>query len=203
MSKSGMELEQALEIMRHTTGWFTDAEGTLMFNVVSKALSSGLKGQVVEVGSYCGRSTVILGSAVQKAHSGTRVLAVDPHEGGLSIPKSGNSHVSPTLSKFRETIKGAGLQSVVQEVLKKSSDVKVSGPIAVLFIDGLHDYENVSKDYEHFAPHLVDEAVVMFHDYGNPDFPDVARFVESLLVGGTLFKKEVAFHLCVTRRTKK
>lgn len=194
------ELEKALSVMRGVEGWFNDEEGSLMFESVREALASGLKGQVVEIGSYCGRSTVILGTAVRQARVGCRVLAIDPHEGGLSVPGVGNSHVAPTLVKFRETMRSAGVQECVQEVLQKSFEVKVSFPISVLFIDGLHDFDNVARDYWHFASSLVDGALVMFHDYGNPDFPNVAHFVDTLLKVGTLTDKKTAFHLCVTRK---
>jgi hypothetical protein len=55
------------------------------------------------------------------------------------------------------------------------------------FVDGLHDYINVSRDFYHFSEWLVSGACIAFHDYADY-FPGVKNFVNELL-GAAQYKK--------------
>lgn len=75
---AGADAEPVLERMRPIKGWFSDAEARLLLNVACCALMELRDGhEVVEVGAYEGRSTVVLASAVQALHSSGRLVSVD------------------------------------------------------------------------------------------------------------------------------
>lgn len=193
------EFDAALTVMKGVEGWFSEAEAALMYRRTKDVLLGPVTGDVLEVGSYCGRSTVILAAAAQKGRPSAYVFAVDPHEGEISRP--GRTEKGPsTLDRFRATIRRAGQEGRIREVLKKSYETRWSTPIAALFIDGFHDLENVSRDWAHFSPWLPPRALAMFHDYKSPDFPDVAAFVDGLVSSGALADTEVAGHLMTARR---
>ena len=60
---------------------------------------------IVEVGSYCGRSTVVLGSVVQSLRlDDARVYAIDPHDGKLGALDQGVEQLPPSLDKFHRNI---------------------------------------------------------------------------------------------------
>lgn len=189
--------------MNATEGWFTEAEAELMYGSVRDTLACGVRGEVVEVGSYCGRSTVILGAAVKSAGVDRFVHAVDPHEGDVYVGGRGVERWAPTLERFRATVERSGYGSLIREVVQKSFQVKWDSFIAVLFIDGLHDYENVSRDYGHFINRVSPGGLVMFHDYGDQSFPDITQFVNEKIESGDLLHTFVAGCLCVTRRALK
>ena len=75
---------------------------------------------------------------------------------------------------LRRNIAESGLTEFVQPVIQRSYEVAWEQPIAFLLIDGLHDYLNVSRDFRHFEPWVMDGGLVAFHDYGN-DFPAFGR----------------------------
>ncbi len=56
-------------------------------------------------------------------------------------------------------------------------------PVSLLFIDGLHDYTSVSKDFWHFADWVDKDGYIAFHDYADY-FPGVKAFVNELLQTG-------------------
>lgn len=161
-------------------GWFSEDEGRLLFRTVIQAVVE-LPGQVVEVGSYKGRSTVILGHAARAGRPGVKVYAVDPHEGVLSSGK-----VPPTWDSFMATLTSSGLHEVVVPLRMKSALVGWSGPIALLFIDGLHDLANVAADYFRFFPFVSPGGYIAFHDYSNPGHPDVRTFVDGRILAGEI-----------------
>ncbi len=71
--------------------------------------------------------------------------------------------------------------------------------IALLVIDGLHDYANVARDFFHFEPWLADGGYVAFHDYAGY-FPGVMAFVDELLAAGGYSKVHSAGSLIVLRK---
>jgi hypothetical protein len=167
--------------MRPIEGWLDEEEADLLIATATRALLT-LPGHaaLVEIGSYCGRSTVVLASVVQALDSLAQVHAIDPHEGALAV---GGAQAAPTLERLRENLRRTGLADAVRIVPRRSCDVVWDQPIRLLFIDGLHDYESVSADFRHFERFVVCDGLVAFHDYAEY-WPGVKRLVDELVASG-------------------
>jgi predicted O-methyltransferase YrrM len=192
-----------LEKMRPIEGWLEDAEAELLIVALTRAIAEHPGAlAVVEIGSYCGRSTVVLGSAAVSADpSGkVRIHAIDPHDGVVGAVDRGVIRMPPTLAKFRRNICFAGLDDRVECITKRPFEVEWSQPICLLFIDGLHDYANVARDFHHFAPFVAPGGFIAFHDYA-PYWPGVKAFVDELLAGGCYEKVCCAGSMIVVRKT--
>ncbi|MDJ0770676.1 MAG: class I SAM-dependent methyltransferase [Ilumatobacter sp.] len=134
----------------------------------------------VEVGSYCGRSTIWLGDAARSA--GTALFAVDHHRGSEENQAGWEHHDAAvvdertgkmdTLPFFRRAIHDAGLEGHVVGVVGESPTVARhwATPVAFLFIDGGHGAEPARLDYEGWAPHVAVGGTMAIHDV----FPDPA-----------------------------
>jgi predicted O-methyltransferase YrrM len=134
----------------------------------------------VEVGSYCGRSTIWLGDAARD--SGTTLFAVDHHRGSEENQAGWEHHDTDvvdahtgrmdTLPFFRRAIGAAGLEAHVVGVVGRSPVVAQhwSTPLAFLFIDGGHGVEPARADYAGWTPHVAAGGVLAIHDV----FPDPA-----------------------------
>jgi predicted O-methyltransferase YrrM len=190
-----------LRRMRSIEGWLDDAEADLLIAVLTRAAALPGAQSVVEVGSYCGRSTVVLGGALSALDgaSGIRIYAVDPHDGMIGALDQGIKHVAPSLAAFRRNIADAGLHLIVEPIVKHSFEVEWDKPICLLFIDGLHDYANVARDFHQFEQSIVPGGFVAFHDYATY-YPGVVAFVDELLAGGSYEKVEQAVSLIVVRK---
>jgi cephalosporin hydroxylase len=189
--------EVALTRSERIKGWFTREEAGVLFDVTVDAVREH-GAEVVEIGSHHGRSTVILGSAVRHSGIPSVVYAIDPHDG--FVRKDGTKE-PPSWGPFLANLRAAELYfaedkndlgGVVSPVRKKSTEVQWYLPLALLFIDGAHDYESVLLDYERFFVWVKIGAYICFHDYANPDFPDVGRFVNERIKEG-----EIAIHKAV------
>lgn len=173
-----------LRDMREIDGWLTTAEANLLISATHQALAECPRANaLVEVGSYCGRATTVIGSVVRAVRSTARVFAIDPHDGFVGAHDRGLERVEPTLETLRRNIERAHLAPFVEVIQAHASDVPWSEPICFLLIDGLHDYPNVLKDFIHFEEHLVDGSLVAFHDYAEY-FPGVPAFVDELSASG-------------------
>jgi hypothetical protein len=139
------------------------------------------KGAIVEIGSFTGRSTVMLGKVA--AHYGFGpVVAIDPHNSPILLGHKGNPDTS-SYETFLNSIGAAGLSKHVLTHVAYSADVAASWdqPIRLLWIDGDHSYAGAKADLDGFLPHLVPFGVVAFHDALNA-FPGPIRvFVENIL----------------------
>lgn len=185
-----------IEKINKIEGWLSPAEAGLLAGITEQALSS-LKPPhiIVEVGSYHGKSTLVFGSVIKEKFPGATIVAIDPHDGKLGAADQGLKQYPPSLASFKQNIQTAAIADVVEVVADQCRNVQWNRPISVLFIDGLHDYMNVSRDFMHFSEWLVRGAYIAFHDYADY-FPGVKNFVNELLESHQ-YKKIAAVHSLV------
>lgn len=148
-------MEQRLrDAARAAIGFMPDNEGIALYEA---ALTVASDDPLLEVGSYCGRSTIYLGAA---AKAGQSVLyAVDHHRGSEEHQQGEEYHderfVDPetgrfdTFPTFRRTIEDAGLLDWVVPVVARSDVVRNmwQTPLSFVLIDGSHSPEAARKDF--------------------------------------------------------
>ena len=100
---------------------------------------------------------------------------------------------------FKKNIESAGIADVVKHIRNNSINIEWQLPVSFLFIDGLHDYINVSRDLRHFSDWLIPRAYIAFHDYARY-FPGVIRFVEELFTSTTYTKFHQADSLIILQK---
>lgn len=162
------------------TGFMPPDEGDALYEAAIEA-GRRLPGlPFVEVGSYCGRSTVWLGAAARAC--ATVVFAVDHHRGSEENQAGWEWHDESlvdaeigqmdTLPQFRRTVYDAGLEDAVITMVGLSPTVARywNGQAAFVFIDGGHGIEPARADYEGWTPHVAIGGTLAIHDV----FPDPA-----------------------------
>jgi hypothetical protein len=145
-------------------------------------------GVIVEIGSFKGRSTVMLSKVA--AHYGLGpIVAIDPHTHDLT-EKDGPPPATSTPSTyddFLHSLRQAGVEQDVEVHRAYSRDVSRgwTRPIRLLWIDGDHTYQGAQQDFLNFFPHLSPLGVVAFHDALN-NFPGpIQVYVEQILRSGS------------------
>ena len=148
-------------------GFLSTREGVSLYFLA--AFGAG-QGEIVEIGSFQGKSTVWLARGSKDAKR-ERVWAIDPHLGSpehqvgevhsTQMPRSGS-----TFEDFQESIRRFDLEAQVSPLVETSNAAaeRWSAPIRLLFIDGLHDFESVEQDFLSWTPYLVPGGLVAFHD---------------------------------------
>jgi predicted O-methyltransferase YrrM len=137
-------------------------------------------GPLLEIGTYCGKSSVYLGAAA--AAQDTVLFTVDHHRGSEENQAGWEHHESDlvdpeiglmdTLPVFRRTVHGAGLEDRVIAIVGESVVVARhwSIPVGFLFIDGGHGPVPAHADYESWVPWVAAGGLLAIHDV----FPDPA-----------------------------
>ncbi|MDX2379581.1 MAG: class I SAM-dependent methyltransferase [Acidimicrobiia bacterium] len=135
---------------------------------------------LLEVGSYCGRSTIWLGDVAES--NGVLLFALDHHRGSEENQAGWDHHdldvvdeqvgLIDTLPHFRSAVHAADLEGSVVALVGRSPAVAAvwSTPLSFLFIDGGHGEEPARLDYEGWTPHVALGGTLAIHDV----FPDPA-----------------------------
>ena len=200
---------ELLTVASHTKGFLPDDEAAALFDA---AVASGA-GVWLEIGTYCGKSTVHLGGAAQVA--GSTVVTVDHHHGSEENQPGWQWHdsslVDPlsglldTLPSLRATLWQAQLEAVVTPVVGSTFQVAQwwSTPVSFLFLDGNHTEQTAQHDYAAFARHVVDGGTLAVHDV----FPDPAdggqppwHVVQRAVSSGAFEQTSVTGSLRILRR---
>jgi len=174
-------------------GFMPTAEGLALFDA---AAAYAARGPVLEIGSYCGKSTIYLAAAAGPA--GQLVVTVDHHRGSEEHQPGWEYHdprlVDPvtgridTLPSLRATLAAAGLEDRVVVVVGRSADVaRLWGTqLGLVFIDGGHTDAAAITDYEGWAPWVAHGGALAIHDVfadpaegGQPPFRIYQRALKS------------------------
>ena len=158
-------------------GFLDPSEGARLYQL---AAESAALGPCLEVGSYCGKSTIYLAAACGQA--GQQVFAIDHHRGSEEHQLGEEYHDSSlydsqvekmnTFPEFRRNLDRAGLTDSVVPIV---AGTQAAGrhwrtPLGMVFIDGGHSEEAALTDYRTWAPHLVPGGILAIHDiFPNPE----------------------------------
>ncbi|HEY5835380.1 class I SAM-dependent methyltransferase [Streptomyces sp.] len=194
---------------------FMPLDEGLALHAAAKEAAAGLGLPLLEVGTYCGRSTILLADAARGA--GTVVVTVDHHRGSEEQQPGWEYHdaslVDPvtrrtdTLPHFRRTLYAAGLEEHVIAVVGRSPQVARvwRQPLGLVFIDGGHTDEHATADYEGWSPLIAEGGLLVIHDV----FPDPAaggqapyRVYRRALASGHFTEAGVTGSLRVLRRER-
>jgi len=174
-----------LDLARRTRGFMPDDEGEALFRAARRAGETPVEGTApatfVEIGAWCGKSTVYLGAAAEA--TGAVVLSVDHHRGSEENQPGWGYHEPDlvdeedgridTLRHWRRTIASAGLEDSVVGVVGDSPTVAARWNRALVFcfIDGGHGAEPAWADFRGWSPHVAVGGWLAIHDV----FPDPAE----------------------------
>jgi methyltransferase family protein len=139
-------------------GWLTDAQAERL-----RARAEAADGTVVEIGSFRGRSTIVLASAAPT------VVAIDPHAGSDRGPQeiaADAARGAEDHEAFRANLARAGVEARVRHVRRPSADAHddVSDPIALLYVDGAHRFGPARADLAGWGARVAPGGAMLVHD---------------------------------------
>lgn len=178
------EAARLFEFAEQVIGFMPADEGRALYDAAVHYLADGVG---IEIGTYCARSTVLLGAAAAQVNG--VVYTIDHHHGSEEHQPGWEYHdtslVDPVTKRFdtlptaRHTLDLAGLEDHVVVVVGKSPTVaRVWGtPVQFLFIDGGHTEEAAQRDFDGWAKWVEVGGGLVIHDvFPNPDEGGQAPF---------------------------
>jgi hypothetical protein len=160
---SGRTFDEVFRSIATVQGWMTRGQARRLWDRASE-LSSG--DRVVEIGSYHGRSAIVLASA---ASPGVQVICIDPHGGNDRGPQQFDGEFSEGQrdhETFVANLQGAGVIDRIRHIRKASQDAadEVQGDVELLYIDGAHRFNPARADIERWGAKVTGGGAMLIHD---------------------------------------
>jgi predicted O-methyltransferase YrrM len=169
--------DRLFALAEQVQGFMPDDEGRALYDAALRYLDGGVG---VEIGTYCGKSTLLLGAAAQQTDG--VLYTIDHHHGSEEHQAGWEYHdaslvdavtgLFDTLPTFRRTLDAAGLDDHVVTIVGKSPIVARGwrSPLQFLFIDGGHSEAAATEDFNGWAKWVNIGGALVIHDV----FPDPA-----------------------------
>jgi predicted O-methyltransferase YrrM len=156
-------LDEVVTLVEDVEGWLSIDQMARLYGAAADVAAGG---QVVEIGSFRGRSTIVLASAVNDV---VTVVAIDPHAGNDRGPQEIAGYTREARDDhdvFVANLASTGVADRVRHVREFSDHAvgAVPGEIAVLFIDGAHRYGPALADIRTWGSRVADSGAMLIHD---------------------------------------
>jgi len=166
-----LDIQRIHQITGQIKGFLDPEEGMRLYDM---AIHASRLGPCLEIGSYCGKSAIYLGTACKTGN--TVLFSVDHHQGSEE-QQPGEEYFDPelfdartyrmdTFPLFRKALDLAGLEDTVVPLVCRS-EIAARGwktPLGLVFIDGGHAFETALTDYRSWAAHIVPQGYLLIHD---------------------------------------
>ena len=146
-------------------GWLSEDQARVLFE---RALAVPPGGRIVEIGSYRGRSAIVLALG---AGGGAEVVAIDPHAGHDRGPRQihGTSEQGDADNRaFTANLERAGVAGAVRHVRRESGealgDAHADGPLDLLYVDGAHRFGPARQDVVRWGRRVRPGGTLLVHD---------------------------------------
>jgi len=185
-------------LLESIKGFLDEAEGCRLYEIASEAVR---RGPCLEIGGYCGKSTVYLGTACKENR---QVLFSIDHHCGSEEHQPGEEYFDPnlydekngrvdTFNAFRSTLRRAELEDTVVPLVCRSELAarRWATPLSLVFIDGGHSHASVYTDYSAWAGHILPGGYLLIHDiFKDPKKGGQAPYdIYRLAAGSGLFQE--------------
>ncbi|MDX6648183.1 MAG: hypothetical protein QOJ97_134 [Solirubrobacteraceae bacterium] len=160
---TGPVLADALSAAEGVQGWLSDDQAGRLWE---RAGALSPPATVVEIGSYRGRSAIVLATA---ARAGVEIVAIDPHAGNDRGPQEihgTGAEGEADHRAFLANLRRAGVDGRVRHVRRPSQDAldEVDGPIDLLYVDGAHRYAPARDDIARWGARVAPGGTMLIHD---------------------------------------
>jgi hypothetical protein len=159
-----VSFDSALAAVEGVEGWLSEGQARRLFD---RAAAVPPSGRIVEIGSYRGRSAIVLARAV--AGAGAEVVAIDPHAGNDRGPQEihGSADEGEADNRaFRANLDRAGVAGAVRHVRLPSHEAlgSLEGPIDLLYVDGAHRLRPAMDDIARWGARVRPGGSMLVHD---------------------------------------
>lgn len=160
MTKS---LKETMQSVAEVEGWMSPGQGATLYDSATNCPAGG---RIVEIGSFRGRSTIVLATA---ADPSVEIIAIDPHAGNDRGPQEIEGFAEEAAddhSVFNANLAEAGVSDRVRHV-REFSDAAldlIDGPVDLLYVDGAHRYGPALADIRAWGARVGDGGTMLIHD---------------------------------------
>jgi predicted O-methyltransferase YrrM len=160
-------------------GWFNVDDCSHFHLILSMQSTLGMKGDMLEIGSYHGRSTAVMASCLQ---ADEKIVVCDAFEGNTDDPYS--NRPSPEKLLRNITLVNPKLdpaQIVIHACLSNDLVLDDNARFRFVHVDGGHSAEQAYYDLNFCKKYVLPNGIIALDDHCHPAFPGVAEAAQRFL----------------------
>ena len=173
-------LNDAWHAAKDVPGFLLENEARFLGMMAACAPRDGV---IVEIGSFKGKSAVMLGKLAERYGFGP-IVAIDPHNfNNAELAEHRADPGATSYDEFLRNIEAAGVKPYIEVHRNFSTEVAKSWnrSIRLLWIDGDHSYSGAKADFDAFMPSMVPGGFIALHDALHEFSGPIRVFVEDIL----------------------
>jgi len=177
-------------IVNSIFGFYERQEAEAMYHLAKDSLNK--EGDFVEIGSFYGRTAILLGNIIKESEKKKKLYIVEPLFGN---PEFEEMHIDLAIGEqmgkiLLNNIYKNKLDNEIRICIGTSRDFsRFEIPISFLHIDGSHKSEDLLFDLNNWIPKIVVGGICFCHDYNNLRHPNVRQIIDSFFEKNVKFQK--------------
>jgi len=179
IGEPGPLIRDVFSTIKTIPGWFNVDDCAHFFLLLSYQSVMGLNGDLLEIGSYHGRSTALMAKCLQPGES---IVVCDAFRSDTEDPYSNKPSRGNLISNVRRVNPSLGIERIViHECLSNDLHLEAEQQFRFVHIDGGHSAQQAYSDLELCSRHVLMSGVIVVDDYYHQDFPGVAEGTNAFL----------------------
>lgn len=179
IGEAGPLIKDVFSRLKDIPGWFNVDDCGHFFLVLSYQSAMGIKGNLLEIGSYYGRSTALMAKCLEP---GERIVVCDAFEldtdddyGNKPSPENLISNIERVNQKMEKD------RIVIHKCLSNDLYLDAEEKFRFIHIDGGHSAEQAYSDLQLCSKHLLPNGIIVMDDYHNNYWPEVTQGTDRFL----------------------
>ena len=141
-------------------GWMTEGQARMLWDSASDVPAGG---KIAEIGSYRGRSAIVIAKAAPDAGE---IAAIDPHAGNDRGPQQIDGTAAEGEGDhdlFHSNLRAAGVDDRIRHVRMPSESAHgaIDGQLDMLYVDGAHRYAPALADIRDWGLRVKPDGVML------------------------------------------
>ena len=175
----GSLVAKGFDQVKGIPGWFTLDDCEHFHLVMEMQSLNGVRGDMLEIGSYHGRSTAIMAGGIR---DGECIHVCDAFESGTSDGYANKPSPEKLLSNIQNANPGFDVTQVkIHKCLSNDLNFPEDQKFRFIHIDGGHSAKEVYADLELAKRHLEPLGIIVIDDYGHKHWPTVTTGVDTFM----------------------
>jgi len=176
-AEPGLLISELFEKIKHIPGWFNVDDCVHFYLILEMQSHLGVTGDLLEIGSYFGRSAAMLGYCIK---SEEKLVVCDAFQGGLDYTTGEHPSPEVLIRNVQKVAPNVDRNRIVIHATRSEHlELKKSRKLRFAHVDGGHSKAECLHDLESCAPHMISHGVIAVDDYAHYRFPGVVEAVET------------------------
>jgi hypothetical protein len=183
VGQPGPLINDVFRKVRDIPGWFNLDDCGHFCLVLSLQSAVGVKGDLLEIGSYYGRSTAVMAKYLR---ANERIVVCDAFRPDDQYPDPPSPQaLLLNIERLNPAVRHDRI--IIHECVSSELHLAAHEKFRFIHVDGGHSAEQAYADLQLCSKHVLPHGIIVVDDYHHRDYPGVAQGTDKFLAGTDAF----------------